>query len=80
MTQLDNRSTATTHETTKRSSDYLPIEDAAKRLAVGAASAACSLPTRRRSRARQHVASAHLGGGVVACKFGRSWRVRFPAD
>jgi hypothetical protein len=21
---------------------------------------------------------AHLGGGVVAFKFGRSWRVRFP--
>jgi hypothetical protein len=54
----------------------LTIEVAAKRLALG--------PTALRARCRRAARRvgdaivANLGGGIVAFKFGRSWRVRFP--
>jgi hypothetical protein len=59
------------------STDYLPIDRAAERLALTpvALRARCRRAARREGR---HLV-AHLGPGVVACKFGRSWRVRFAA-
>lgn len=56
--------------------DYVPIEEAAVRLALTpiALRARCRRAARREGRS----VVAHLGGGVVAYKFGRSWRVRFP--
>jgi hypothetical protein len=56
--------------------EYLPIEEAALRLALTpvALRARCRRAARREGR---HVV-AHLGAGVIAYKFGRSWRVRFP--
>lgn len=56
--------------------EYLPIEVAAVRLALTplALRARCRRAARREGR----TIVAHLGAGVVAYKFGRSWRVRFP--
>jgi hypothetical protein len=34
---------------------------------------------RRAARRRGDIVIAHLGGGIVAFKFGRSWRFRFPS-
>jgi len=55
--------------------EYLPIDEAAPRLSLTplALRARCRRAARRDGR----VISAHLGGGIVAYKFGRSWRVRF---
>lgn len=52
------------------------IEVAAARLSLdpNALRARC----RRAGRRVGHEVIAHLGGGIVAFKFGRSWRVRFP--
>ena len=53
------------------------IEDAAGRLST--------TPTALRARCRRHARRegrdviARLGGGVVAFKFGSSWRIRFTA-
>lgn len=53
-----------------------PIEIAAARLALA--------PDALRARCRRHARRvgneviAHLGGGIVAFKLGRSWRVSFP--
>jgi hypothetical protein len=57
-------------------SEYVPIEEAAVRLALTplALRARCRRAARREGRS----IVAHLGAGVVAFKFGRSWRVRFP--
>ena len=55
---------------------YLAIEEAAARLST--------TPIALRARCRRHARRegrsvvAHLGGGIVAIKFGVSWRVRFP--
>lgn len=55
---------------------YLSIESAAARLSTS--------PTALRARCRRNARRegrsivAHLGGGIVAIKFGISWRVRFP--
>jgi hypothetical protein len=56
--------------------DYIPIEEAAVRLALTpiALRARCRRAARREGRS----VVAHLGAGVVAYKLGRSWRVRFP--
>lgn len=54
---------------------YLTTEDAAARLSTSptALRARC----RRRARKVGRDIVAHLGAGVVAFKFGRSWRIRF---
>jgi len=58
--------------------DYVTIDEAAPRLALTplALRARCRRAARRDGR----IVAAHLGGGVVAYKFGRSWRVRFAAS
>jgi hypothetical protein len=55
---------------------YDPIESAAAKLGldVEALRARCRRAATRVGDSIQ----AHLGGGIVAFKFGRSWRVRFP--
>src|SRR5579883_3280763 len=55
-------------------SDYARIDQAAARLAMTpiALRARCRRAARREGRS----IVAHLGAGVVAYKFGRSWRVR----
>jgi hypothetical protein len=52
------------------------VDNAARKLGleVGALRARC----RRAAVAVGDTTVAHLGGGVVAFKFGRSWRIRFP--
>jgi len=62
--------------TADRAADYVPIEEAAARLTLTpiALRARCRRAARREGRN----VVAHLGAGVVAYKFGRSWRVRFP--
>ena len=57
-------------------SAYVDVDEAAARLATtpNALRARC----RRNARREGRVVSAHLGGGIVAIKFGVSWRVRFP--
>jgi hypothetical protein len=59
-----------------RAADYVPIEEAAARLTLTplALRARCRRAARRVGRE----IVAHLGAGVVAYKFGRSWRVHFP--
>jgi hypothetical protein len=57
-------------------SDYIPIEVAAVRLAL--TPVALRARCRRAARREGRNVVAHLGAGVVAYKFGRSWRVRFP--
>jgi len=56
--------------------DYIPIEEAAARLAL--TPVALRARCRRAARREGRNVVAHLGAGVVAYKFGRSWRVRFP--
>jgi hypothetical protein len=60
-----------------RGADYVPIEEAAMRLTLTplALRARCRRAARREGR----TIVAHLGAGVVAYKFGRSWRVHFPS-
>jgi hypothetical protein len=55
---------------------YDSVEAAALRLSTTpiALRARC----RRRSRREGRDIVAHLGGGIIAIKFGVSWRVRFP--
>jgi hypothetical protein len=55
---------------------YDTVEAAAAKLGLDAE----ALRARCRRAAKPVGASieAHLGGGIVAFKFGRSWRVRFP--
>jgi hypothetical protein len=55
--------------------DFLPIEEAAVRLAL--TPVALRARCRRSARREGRIIAAHLGGGVVAYKLGRSWRVRF---
>jgi hypothetical protein len=57
---------------------YDTIESAAAKLAMDpdALRARCRRAARRVDDLR---IEAQLGGGVVAVKFGKSWRVRFPA-
>lgn len=52
------------------------IESAAVKLAVPPA----ALRSRCRRAAKQsgNSTTVHLGGGIVAFKFGRSWRIQFP--
>ncbi len=60
-----------------RDPDYLTIEDAAPRLdmTTQALRARC-----RRGAVREgREVRTYLGDGVVATKFGRTWRVRFPS-
>jgi hypothetical protein len=52
------------------------IEMAAQRLHLDAN--ALRARCRRASRRVGDEVIAHLGGGIVAFKFGRSWRVQFP--
>lgn len=52
------------------------IEVAAERLSV--APDALRARCRRAARRVGDTVVANLGGGIVAFKFGRSWRVRFP--
>jgi hypothetical protein len=56
---------------------YETIDAAAAKLSVdaGALRARC----RRAARREGDKIVAPLGGGIIAIKFGRSWRVRFPA-
>jgi hypothetical protein len=57
---------------------YETIESAAAKLAIdpNALRARC----RRAARARANFGiEAQLGAGVVAVKFGKSWRIRFPS-
>jgi hypothetical protein len=54
------------------------IESAANKLGVE-----CAALRSRCRRAAQIAAGAkvvHLGGGIVAFKFGQTWRIRFPAN
>jgi hypothetical protein len=53
-----------------------PIEVAANRLSL--APDALRARCRRAARRVGDSVVAHLGGGIVAFKFGRSWRVSFP--
>ena len=57
-------------------SSYATIAAAAARLSTSA----CALRARCRRHARREgrTVLAHLGGGIVAIKFGAMWRVRFP--
>jgi hypothetical protein len=55
--------------------DYIRIEEAAARLAL--TPVALRARCRRAARREGREVVAHLGAGVVAYKFGRSWRVRF---
>jgi hypothetical protein len=61
---------------TPRAPDYVPVEEAAARLALTpmALRARCRRAARREGRR----VVAHLGADVIAYKFGRSWRVHFP--
>ncbi len=61
---------------TQRGPDYIPVEEAAARLALTpvALRARCRRAARREGRR----VVAHLGADVIAYKFGRSWRVHFP--
>jgi hypothetical protein len=52
------------------------IDTAAAKLAV--APDALRARCRRAARTVGNQIEANLGGGIVAFKFGRSWRVRFP--
>ncbi len=56
--------------------DYVSIERAGARLAL--TPVALRARCRRAARREGRNVLAHLGAGVVAYKFGRSWRVRFP--
>jgi hypothetical protein len=56
--------------------EYIPVEEAALRLAL--TPVALRARCRRAARREGRNVVAHLGAGVVAYKFGRSWRVRFP--
>jgi len=64
-------------QTRARAPLYDTVESAAAKLGLEAE----ALRARCRRAARQVGASveSHLGGGIVAFKFGRSWRVRFPS-
>ena len=55
---------------------YDTIETAAARLALDAE--ALRARCRRGARREGTATVADLGGGIVAFKFGRSWRVQFP--
>ena len=71
----DRRSSATRSRT--RNADRLhTIEVAADRLSLDAN--ALRARCRRAARKVGDEVIAHLGGGIVAFKFGRSWRVQFP--
>ena len=59
-----------------RASVYDTIETAAARLDM--APTALRARCRRAARKEGDEVVANLGGGIVAFKFGRSWRVRFP--
>jgi hypothetical protein len=54
------------------------IDSAAPKLGVepGALRSRCQRAARRAGTA----AVAQLGGGIVAFKFGKTWRIRFPAE
>lgn len=52
------------------------VEAAAERLSLDAK--ALRARCRRAARRVGDEVIAHLGGGIVAFKFGRSWRVQFP--
>ncbi len=77
---MTDRSNSPRDETTTQSptspASYVNVDDAALRLATtpNALRARCRRAARRTGR----IVSAHLGGGIVAIKFGVSWRVRFP--
>lgn len=61
---------------TKNESVFETIKSAAAKLSldVEALRARC----RRAAERRGDAVVAKLGGGIVAFKFGRSWRIRFP--
>jgi hypothetical protein len=52
------------------------VEGAAVKLGIDAE--ALRARCRRAAKRRGDATVAHLGGGIVAFKFGTSWRVRFP--
>jgi hypothetical protein len=56
---------------------FATIQVAARRLSVDAA--ALRARCRRAARREGDAIVARLGGGIVAFKFGRTWRVHFPA-
>lgn len=56
--------------------EILTPDDAAKRLAI--TPVALRARCRRAQRIERGQVVAPLGGGIVAFKFGSSWRVRFP--
>lgn len=59
---------------------YLTIDEAAERLAMTPNALRCRCRrAQRKDRATGRV-TAPLGDGVVAVKFGRSWRVRFESS
>jgi len=56
--------------------DCLPLKVAAE--AVHLKPDALRARARREARKEGNSMVAHLGGGIVAFKFGRTWRFRFP--
>jgi hypothetical protein len=56
---------------------FATIQVAAERLSVDVA--ALRARCRRAARREGDAIVARLGGGIVAFKFGRTWRVQFPA-
>jgi hypothetical protein len=71
----------TEDDTSKKTIDskrvFDDIDSAAAKL--GLETNALRARCRRAARRVGDTVTAHLGGGIVAFKFGRSWRIRFPA-
>ena len=59
-----------------REPEYMTIQDAAHRLSLTAE--ALEIRCRKCARKVGKEVQAHLFDGIVAFKFGRSWRVKFP--
>jgi hypothetical protein len=55
---------------------YFDVDEGAIRLST--TPTALRARCRRNARREGRSVSSHLGGGIVAIKFGRSWRLRFP--
>lgn len=57
---------------------YATIEQAADRLAMSAEALRCRCRRAQRKNRLTDRVEADIGDGVVAVKFNRSWRVKFP--
>ncbi len=59
-------------------STYVTVEQAAEKLAMTPCALRCRCRRAQLRDKRTGKVEAPLGDGVVAVKFGRSWRIRFP--